>query len=59
MPKYLVSVTRTAYSNTNILVEAKDPKEAESKALASAGDIEFPGGYDTAYTVEGMIPQGG
>lgn len=56
MRNYNVSVTRTAYRSTIIPVEAESTEEAVRKALAVAGDIEFPEEHDAEYSAEGVLP---
>lgn len=53
MPKYKVNVCRTAYANRLIEVEAKDPKEAEEKALDIAGDFDYSE-HSSNYSAEGV-----
>jgi hypothetical protein len=51
--KYTVNVCRTAYGNHDIVVEAKDEKEAKEKALDEAGNY-FYSEHTSEYTVESV-----
>lgn len=53
MPKYSVNVCRTAYGNRDIVVDAKNAKEAEERAVEVAGNFEFSE-HTSNYTAEGV-----
>jgi hypothetical protein len=54
MPKYRVNVCRIAYGNLDIEVEAKNKKEAMSKAEDKAGSYEFTE-HTSEYKAQGVI----
>ena len=55
MPKYNVYVCRTAYCHANVKVTADNKAEAESKALAVAGDHSFNLESSSEYTVDDVM----
>ena len=56
MPKYRVNVSRTAISNMEIVVEAKNPKQAMKKAHDEAPNHLFPTEHTSQYQAEGCLP---
>lgn len=54
MPKYRVNVCRIAYGNLDIEVEAKNEKEAMSKAEDKAGNYEFTE-HTSEYKAQGAM----
>lgn len=55
MPKYRVNVCRIAYSNMDIEVEARNPKQAEKKAQEEAGNYSFPNEHTSEYSVQSVV----
>ena len=53
MPKFKVNVSRTAYSNLDITVEADTVEEAELKAVDTAGNYSFPNEHTSDYNAQG------
>jgi hypothetical protein len=53
MPKYRVTVCRTAYAHLDIEVHAKNLKEAKRKALDEAGGHQFSE-HTSEYSEEGI-----
>ena len=60
MPKFTVTVTRTAVASRDIVVEAENSKAAVHKALEGAGDLEFQGCVvDYEFGCDGVDPDDG
>jgi|WetSurMetagenome_2_1015567.scaffolds.fasta_scaffold316792_2 hypothetical protein len=55
MPRYRVNVSRIAYSNAQIEVEADDDEEAMRKAEDEAGNHDFPSEHTSKYEAQGCI----
>lgn len=55
MPKYRVDVSRIAYSNMEIIVDAKNPKQAMKKAQEEAPNHLFPSEHTSEYEAQGAI----
>jgi len=50
MPKFNVEITRASWRQATVIISADSETEAIEKALATAGDIEFPAEKDAEYT---------
>lgn len=54
MMKYTIDLVRTSHRTTTVCVHAETLEQAQSAALAMAGDIEFPPENDAEYEVAGI-----
>ena len=55
MPKWIVDVSRIAYANREITVDADTAKEAENLAMDMAGGLEFTE-HTSEYETIGCVP---